>query len=173
MRMFSWLAFRPSGRRASSYSLVTTRFNSRSRPAMQHAAIVSMRWPASSWPAPPVYLYTQLSSASIADGVPFVNMRHTTPASVCPSRPFASERGAGGGGGPVGRFTRNSSTYRAGGLPEVQHHQPSPTCLERAVVAAQQGPSTRPIASWPPPVRRHQALLDGLLVADPRREDRA
>lgn len=101
-------------------------------------------------------------------------MRHTTPASVCPSRPFASERGAGGGGGPVGRFTRNSSTYRAGRLPRVQHHQPGPTCLERAVVAAQQEAQHETYRILAPllfdDTRR---LLDGLLVADPRREGTA
>src|SRR5262245_3129077 len=41
-RMFNWLTLRPSGRRASSYRLVTTRFKSRSRTAMQVRAMASM-----------------------------------------------------------------------------------------------------------------------------------
>src|SRR6266498_5740999 len=40
--MFNWLTFRPKGRRASSYELVTTRFSSRRRMAMHVREIVSM-----------------------------------------------------------------------------------------------------------------------------------
>src|SRR5579859_8160619 len=40
--MFNWLTFRPSRRRASSYRLVTTRFNSRRRTAMHLQAMVSI-----------------------------------------------------------------------------------------------------------------------------------
>src|SRR5262245_53235852 len=40
--MFNWLTFRPSGRRASSYRLVTTRFSRRRRTATQSRAMMSM-----------------------------------------------------------------------------------------------------------------------------------
>src|SRR5439155_22059723 len=56
------------------------------------------------------------------DGVLFASTRGTTHApAVSPARPFDSGHGAGVSCGSVGRFTRNSSTYKAGRLPRVRN----------------------------------------------------
>src|SRR5207249_2967433 len=52
-------------------------------------------------------------------GGPFTSAGTDMPAAACPARPFLPGCGAGAGG-PAGRLTRNSNTYRAGRLPRVR-----------------------------------------------------